>query len=67
MRSDAVDERRICSREIAARRDFGRAIVLRGGYEHGRYDTHRLLGRAGDHDADAIDDTGARGFPASIG
>ena len=66
VRRDAVDKRSIGGREVAAGRNLWRTVVLRGRSEHRRYDPHRMLGRAGNHDANTIDNADTRGHPAPV-
>ena len=60
VRRDPVDQRGIGGRQVAPARNFRRAVVAGVGWHDLRHEPHRLLVRARDHGADAIEHTDAR-------
>ena len=60
MRRDAVDQRGIGRRQIAADRDFRCAVIRRRRRNHSGDDLHGLFVRPGDHGADTVEHSDAR-------
>jgi hypothetical protein len=66
MGSDAIDEGSVGWCQVATRRDFGGALVLRRGCDRVGDELHRRLADAGNHNGDAVGHADARAIDAPL-